>query len=109
MSDDKTPEQTPLKTTEFKADWGDLTLQNEFKTRFLMQYISEGFRLTNANNRGKGGGRRYDDKDDFWGWLEQPDSPHPFCFTKLCEALDFDPETLKNLLKFHKRRLLKKK
>lgn len=109
MSDNKTPEQPEIKTTEFRADWSNLSQQQEFKTRFLIQYISEGFRLTNANNRGKGGGRKYDDKDDFWGWLEQPDTKYPFCFSKLCESLDLDPEKLKNLLQFHKRRLLKKK
>lgn len=74
-----------------------------FKRRFLIQFVKEGFCLSN------GGGRPYKDKDDFWGWLNSPDRSWPFAYLVICDELGIDAEVTRYNLRRQKRKLLKLK
>ena len=70
-----------------------------FKRRFLLQYIKEGFRLSN------GGGRPYKDSDNFWAWLNSSERKWPFAYLAICDELGIDADKFRYDLYRQKRRL----
>ena len=87
------------------TQWQIPEVQHQFKARFLMQYIREGFLLKALDNEGNFIGGNAIDCDDFWGWLDSDESDYPFSFKALCSSLGYDAKTLKGLLLYQKRKL----